>query len=139
MTEIASITPWVKVELYGSNNDGGLRRFTVADGTQISKGILLALSDPRTAAAAGALETTFAGVAAMEKVANDGSTSISAWTDGIFEAVASLAIGVGQPILGAERSSVGPASTLVASGAGVLGYALEEAAAGETINVRLRL
>ena len=134
---------WAKVELYGANNDGCPRRFTIADGVSVSKGQTLVLSDPRTAAGGGAgLFDPCAGVAAMEKEANDGSTSISVWTDGVFEAVASGAIAVGQAIMFADLNRV-KAVNLSASGAQmgaqVCGYALEAADNAETINVRLRL
>ena len=39
----------VPVELYGANNDGEPRRYTIADGVTVSKGTLLALIDPRVA------------------------------------------------------------------------------------------
>ena len=81
---------WVKVELYGANNEGQIVRYTIADGTSVSKGALLCLSDERTAIAA-ANWTPVAGVAAEEHVANQGVTSIGCYTQGIFEAVASLA------------------------------------------------
>ena len=132
---------WVKVELYGANNDGGPRRFTVASGTAISKGTLLAMTDARTAVAQSSLRQACCGVAAMDKSATDLSTSISAWTNGIFEAKASGAIVVGNAVMASE-----PANTVIlantasiASGAKVIGYALETAADAETINVRLNL
>lgn len=131
---------WVKVELYGANNDGCPRRYTIADGVSVSKGQTLKLIDPRTASGAilGLANEACAGVASMEKEANDGSTSIACWTDGVFEAQASGAIGAGNPICMAETNRVRLAPT-TASGAQVIGYALEEAATLETINVRLRL
>ena len=59
----------------------------VTDAMGIQKGDLLFISDGRIAS--GALFTTsggaFIGIAAMEKEANDGSTTISAWTHGIFD------------------------------------------------------
>ena len=71
---------WKKVELYGQNNDGDPRRYTVASGVAIPKGTVLAMTDPRTAAAHSASGQAVAGVAAMAKSATDGSVSISAWT-----------------------------------------------------------
>ena len=129
---------WTKVELYGANNDGEPRRYTIADGTAVSKGQLLQLTDPRTVTAKTAALQACAGVASMEKKASDGSTSISCWTNGIFEATASLAIAVGNPVVGVDRNKVN-AAPAIASGAQIIGYALETATAGETINVRLRL
>ena len=69
--------------------DGGrpIRR-TVADGTSISKGTLLILSsDPNTAtaSAAGSTGSVWAGIAAADKVASDGSTNLAAYTTGVFD------------------------------------------------------
>jgi len=130
---------WTKVELYGANNDGSPRRYTVASGTAIAKGTLLAMTDGRTAIAHSSADQAIAGVAAMDKSATDYSTSISAWTDGIFEAVASGAIPVGYPLASGIAANVVKQRTLGTSGALVLGYAMETSAEGETINVRLKL
>jgi hypothetical protein len=70
-------------------------RYTCDNATGIEKGEILALSDPRTVVASSADNEAFAGISAEEKVANDGSTSISAWTKGIFDINASAAIAVG--------------------------------------------
>ena len=127
-----------KVELYGANNDGNPIRFTIADGISVSKGELLALVDPRTASKALIATCQFAGVALEDHGAGQGITSISCWTDGIFEAVASGAIGLGAPVTGHPLNYVRVASGN-ASGATIIGYALETASADETINVRIRL
>ena len=134
---------WIKVELYGPNNDGEQRRYTVADGTQISKGTLLQLTDPRTASKIGTRtdeSIPVAGVASMDKEANDGSTSISVWTNGIFNVVASEAITVGFPVLAAEDNKVFTSNALAqSSSGGILGRAEATATDLEVINVRLRL
>lgn len=134
---------WTAVELYGSNNDGAPRRYTIADATAVSKGQLLALSDPRTVTAANATTLVYAGVASEEHKPNIGVTSVSAWTDGVFEAVCSGAISIGAGITGAENNQIQVSGALVganlASGAICLGYSFEDGANAETINVRLRL
>lgn len=134
----------IKVEL--TNSTGFPRRYTVANATAISKGTLLTLTDPRTAIAVPGTATAAvlnigAGVAAEDKEASDGLTSISVWTDGIFEAKASGAIAVGAGIVPVAGNCVAqaPAATLGASGAHIIGYALEAASADEVINVRIRL
>ena len=137
------VNEWVKVELYGANNDGQPRRYTIADNASVSKGTLLALSDPRTAAASNGTSLIFAGVAAESHSPNIGVTTITAWTQGVFEAATSLALGCGTPITGNTTKAndlnfVTPASVLM-SGASVIGYSLETAAAGDVINVRLNL
>ena len=138
---------WTKIELFGANRDGEPRRYTVATGLSVSKGEVLKLSDPRTAIAkTEAVTDPIAGVASEEKNAGDGTTSIALWTDGIFEAVASDAITIGHPFIGTtstEQNQITAAALVpgIASGGAVTGagYALEDAGAAETVNVRLRL
>lgn len=134
-----------KIVLYGPNNDGNPRRYTVADGTQISKGVLLELSDPQTAAAmsggvTAAATKWCAGIAAMEKEASDGSTTISAWTQGEFDAIASGAIPVGNAVVAVVDGYIKAADVAhAASGAVIIGYALETASDAERISFRLNL
>lgn len=132
------------VELYGENSAGDQRSFIVGNTPAIAKGALLKMLDPRTAS--GALTQKIispdlvAGIAAMDKTASDGSTRISVWTNGVFDLVASSAIGVGDPVGITTGNKVEGLSVLAAaSGAYILGYALEAADAGERINVRVRL
>lgn len=131
---------WTKVEAYGDNNDGRKIRFAIADNVSVSQGQLCALLDPRTASGATTVscDTAFCGVAAEEKRAGIGVTDVSIWTDGIFEAVASGAIGIGNPVSGGcgNLVRIAPAT---ASGAGIIGWALEAATDAETINIRLKI
>ncbi len=71
------------IELLG--NGGDPIRFTCADNTTIEKGTLLELTDPRTVRANTNDNAPVVGIAAAEKVANDGATTISAYTNGIFD------------------------------------------------------
>ena len=74
----------VIIELLG--NGGDPVRYTVADGTGIAKGTLMQLSsDPRTITASSGDGEIFVGIAAAEKVANDGSTELAVYTNGIFD------------------------------------------------------
>lgn len=134
---------WVKVELYGANNDGSPRRITIADGTAVSKGTLCNLTDPRTTTGAAASAAACSGVASEEKNANDGATSISVWTDGIFNATASGAISVGDGLRAAGSNQVATldlaSMAAIQYGAGVIGYCLYTGEKAETVNVRLRL
>ena len=123
----------VIIELLG--NGGAPVRYTCADNTGIAKGTLLKLTDPRTVTATGADNDPFAGIAAMEKVANDGSTTITAYTHGIFDLTDS-----GAGITVGERVSIKGANTIAkVAGADQLfsdvGIALETAGAGEVIAV----
>jgi len=131
----------VKVEL--TNSTGFPRRYACASGAAITKGTLLKLTDPRTAAAAdatgAAAAVPCAGIAAMDKsITNDDSNTITAWTDGVFECIASGAITLGLPISFLVNNQVCQ-SAVGASGAIIAGYALEAADHAETINVRVRL
>jgi hypothetical protein len=136
-----------KIEL--TNSTGNIRQYTCADGTGIAKGTLLKLTDPRTASVADAATSAAActapcaGIAAEEKVASDGATQIAVYTDGIFKATASnAAIAVGEPLVFVGNNYVMGVAALgpgIASGAAIVGYALETAAAGETFQMRLRL
>lgn len=117
--------------------DGGRPiRFTCADGAGIEKGTLLKLADPRTASATSADNDPFCGIAAAEKVASDGSTSIAAYTCGIFDLKDS-----GAGITAGATVNIGGANLIIASAAAdlltgsVVGRALETAAADEVIAV----
>ncbi len=133
---------WTKVELFGQNRDGEPIRYTIAAGTAVSQGSLLGLRDPRTVVLAGAGETCFAGVSAEELRNDDTATSVSVWTQGIFEAVASGAMGVGANVTGVKYNKVQVASASLfdlSSGAYIIGKILETSDIDETVNVRLNL
>lgn len=123
---------------------GGERSYTVADGVGILKHKLLTLSDPRTAAEVSDTAATygyaFAGVSAMEKEASDGATTISAFTEGIFDMISSGAIVAGQLVFscgaGQVKAVVGTDMLGLVSGA-LVGKALETASAEERIQVKL--
>jgi len=128
----------VIIELCGQPKGRPLT-FSVVDATRIEKGALCALYDPRSMSGAsfnmdGSLP--FAGIAAAEKVASDGSTTLAAWTEGVFD----LKNGVGTVNVGKLVSLSGAnvvyqaAATDVENGY-VVGKALEEGAANEIIAV----
>ena len=129
-----------EVELYGANNSGDKRRYTCADTPAITKGTLLMLTDPRTASAHTGIGDKFCGIASMDKEASDGSTSISAWTNGIFEMTTSGTILAGTKVTTTTPvNSVAMATSaqLASSYAIIVGTALEDADSGEVINVRV--
>jgi len=129
------------VELYGENSNGAQTRYLCASAASITKGTILMLSDPRTAATSTGTGDVFAGIASMDKDGTDNSTSISAWNNGVFEAIASLAIVVGQKV----KTAAGSLNQVMAfdeadgtsSYAIMVGTALETAADGETINIKV--
>lgn len=132
----------VKVEL--TNSTGMPRRFTAASSGTILKGTFLKFADPRTASASTGTADAFAGICAVDKAS--GATSITAWTDGIFELYASGAITAGDAVQTAAPGNYVMAIPNSVSGALVsqlgakcVGYAMETATAGEVINVRVRL
>lgn len=71
------------IELLGKNR-GEPIRYNVADAVEIGKGTLLKIANGRVAQAATD-GSAFAGIAASDKAANDGSTTLAAYTHGIFE------------------------------------------------------
>ena len=65
--------------------------FTCANGTGISKGSLLKIADPNTVSQAGSDNDPVIGIAAEEKIANDGNTQIAVYMGGIFKGTAGAA------------------------------------------------
>ena len=130
-----------KVELYGFNNDGLPVQYTVADGTAITKGAILQMTDPMTASLAVTSHQPIAGIAAESKEASDGVTRISVWKQGRFKAYASAAITIGRGVTIATHPTGNYIleALEVASGATIMGYAEETVAAGDLCLFRLNL
>lgn len=71
------------IELLG--NQGNPVRYNIADGNAIPRMTLLKIgSGERVAEASSSNNDAFAGISATEKVANDGVTTIDAYTCGLF-------------------------------------------------------
>lgn len=107
--------------------------FTCADGTGIEKGAILKLTDPMTVALADGDGDIIAGIAAQEKIANDGNTKIAVYRRGIFKGLAGTAIAVGDPI--DTHAATGATNELAAApvnGEHLVGVALETAADTDT-------
>jgi hypothetical protein len=116
--------------------------FIVADGAGIEKGTLLKLADGMVASASGAADVgIICGVAAEEKIANDGKTRLGVYMRGIFRATCggNCTAGVGLMCHGATGD---PNDVINATNAAVgfkcLGTALDTGTDGETILVELR-
>lgn len=130
----------VIIELLG--NGGDPVSYTVADGTTIEKGTVLELTDPRTAKKVSGAGVVIAGIAAAEKVANDGQTRLAVYTNGIFELTCG---GSGTATLGTYVRSAGSdntitvATTLDQETGKVIGRALETGSNNEVILVRVLL
>ena len=113
--------------------------FKVADGAGIEKGAILQLTESMTAIINSGSGQKIAGIAAAEKIANDGITMIPVYLGGIFKGIAgaSVSIGVGLMIDGTVNKII--TSTGV-SGASQLGYALEApSGANQTFIFRLNI
>ena len=115
--------------------------FTVADGTGIEKGTVLKLTDPMTAALADGDADTIAGIAAEEKIANDGRTKISVYRQGIFKAFAGTGgVTVGKAIVTDNGTS--DDNELADAGADdafIIGIALETASSAQSFLFELAI
>lgn len=113
--------------------------FTCADGTGIEKGAILKLTDPMTASLADGDGDKIAGIAAAEKIANDGNTKIPVYRAGIFKGLAGTSITVGDPI--DTHASTGATNELAAApvnGEHLVGVSLETANDGHTFLFELK-
>lgn len=103
--------------------------FTCADGTGIPKGSLLEISDPNTVAITNGDTDPIIGIAAEEKIANDGKTTIAVYMRGVFKGYAGAAgVTAGQGII--SDTGTGAANELVNADVNsehIVGRALETA------------
>lgn len=130
----------VIIELLG--NGGDPVRYTVADGTGIEKGTIMKFdSDPRTVAACSANGDLIAGIAAAEKVASDGSTTLALYTNGIFDIMCTASSGsavLGGPVKITGANTIAPADDdTIDKAREVVGYSLETGTASEVVAVRV--
>ena len=102
--------------------------FKCADGTGIAKGAVLKLTESMTAIINSGAKDPIAGIAAAEKIANDGITTIPVYLGGIFKMVAVAQILIGAPISVSATANRMQTAT-GSNGATVCGYALEAPAA----------
>ena len=114
--------------------------FTCADGTAIPKGSLLEIGDPMTVTITNGDTDPIAGVAAEEKIASDGKTTIGVYMTGIFKARAGAAgVTVGKDLI--SDTATGDANELVFADTNsehIVGTALETATNEETFLYVLR-
>ena len=135
----------VIIELLGGDgNKGEVVRYDCADNTTISKGTLCILSDAHLVGieTAGTPPSYCAGIAATDKEAGDGQTTIGVYTQGFFDLIASGAITAGQAIClaGAVGTNyVSGAAAGALQGSQVIGYACETAADEEVIKCKVKL
>ena len=128
----------VTIELLG--NKGDPIQFNCVDGDAFPKGTILKLSDNREADLSAADGNICAGICAIEKVANDGSTTVTAYTNGIFDLKegAAAAIAVGLPVTIEGVNLIKAAAAGEAEGGTIMGYALAAFAGSDTQSVRVK-
>ena len=128
------------VELLG--NKGDPISYTVLDSIAITKGTVMELEDPRTMKKVSGVGVVIAGIAAADKVANDGSTTLSVYTNGIFDLVCGAA---GTSTLGSQVRSAGSDNTITVSTTldnetgKSIGKSLETGSNNESVEVRVLL
>lgn len=125
------------IELHGDDNSGDIVRFTVADGTAISKGTLCKFATPRTASAATGTGEAFAGIASTDKEASDGSTNLGFFKKGIFDLQdgGNSGISAGDQVVMSGADLIRKAVTDESLAGAIVGVALEDASDGEVISV----
>jgi len=107
--------------------------FTVADGTGIEKGAVLELSGDKTAILSSGAEDKIAGILAREKVASDGRTEMGVFRRGWFDMVCSGAVLLGEAVSSMGHDNYIHKAPVTASGACILGHALETGSDAERI------
>ena len=105
--------------------------FICADGTGIEKGTLLKLADGAVVSATSADNDVFIGVAAGEKIANDGKTTIAVYVRGVFRMVAGAAgFTVGKTVVISGANLIVDYATLDGEKGYGVGKALQTKASG---------
>jgi len=113
--------------------------FKCADGAGIAKGAILKLTESMTAIITSGQNDKVAGIAAEEKIANDGKVTIKVYMGGIFKGVAGAAVNVGAALMtDATANKIETATTGTAASG--IGYALEAPSGdGQTFMFRLQI
>lgn len=109
--------------------------FTVANGTEILKGTICKLTDPRTASASSAAADKIAGICARDKVASDGRTRAPMFRRGIFDLRCSGAVPVGEAVDSLGADNYIRRAPVTSSGSSIIGIALETGSDNEVIQV----
>ena len=113
---------------------------TCADGTGIEKGAILKMTDLMTVALADGNGDIVAGIAAEEKIADDGKVKIGVYRGGIFKGFAGTGgVTVGLAIdTDASTSNSNELANAPATTGNYIGIAFETATDGETFLFELR-
>lgn len=109
--------------------------FNCANGTGIEKGAVLKLTDNMTAIITSGDEDQIAGIAAEEKIANDGKTTIGVYRRAIIKGYVSAAVTIGQALaIGATSNEFKPADATCIN-CKCVAVALEDASADNDLIV----
>lgn len=134
-----SMTSTVITHLLGNNGDR--IPYIVADASTIAKNDVLELEDNMTVIAQTNADTPVVGIAAHEKVANDGHTEITAITNCIAKMTV---VGGGDVTIGddvsmdATNNEINTSTTLDGEKGWSIGKALETKTGGETAHIRIK-
>ena len=111
---------------------------TCANGAGIAKGQCVKLSDPMTVAATAAANDLFGGIAAEEKIANDGKTKIAVYRGGLFSVEAGTSgVTVGYPCIIEANNEFKDSAANDSDVGRVWGQSLETATDGELFLMEL--
>jgi hypothetical protein len=113
--------------------------FKCLDAGALPKGTPVKLSNDMTVALAEGDRDLFAGITAVEKIANDGVTSVGVYRNGIFKVRLGASVTIGQTVTTSAANGRFIASTDAAVGSTVAGIALEGGDQHDYILVELNI
>ena len=112
---------------------------TCADGTQIPKGRVLKLADPATVSASSGTNDVVGGIAASEKIADDGFVKTDVYRGGIWKGTASGSITNGDSLGTTVTGQLVSQRVITGlSGSRIVGTAWEDATDLQTFKFELR-
>jgi len=109
-------------------------RYKIADSIAVPKGSLMVFSGAlaRQVKVGDTPGQIFAGIAATEKVANDGSTTLGCWTKGVFDIKCDTALAIGDQVVMSGANACSGAGTKYGL---AFGKAIEVGAAVADVNM----
>jgi hypothetical protein len=112
--------------------------FTIADASAIEKGDTVILSTPMTVAISTGANELFGGIAAEEKIANDGKTKIAVYRSGVFKVeVGSAGATVGKDAVLSAKNEYTDYTTLDGEKGESFGKFLESGTDGQFVMMEL--
>lgn len=108
--------------------------FIVSNTVGIEKGTLLKNASPMTASLANGTNDIVAGIAASEKIASDGVTSLAVYRRGIFRMIVSGSASAGDVVgtLASYPNHVAKITATNLSGSRIVGVMMEDATTGQS-------